>query len=101
MLQRSSVSADLAQALGDLLSPDRAARQAQAAWTIASEGAEVTARLMNLKDYGIKIGNPADVVVIDAKSAAEAVAINAPVLAAFKRGRQTVRRPRAKLLRPS
>lgn len=34
--------ADLAAALGDLLSPDRAARQAQAAWTIASEGAEAT-----------------------------------------------------------
>jgi 3-deoxy-D-manno-octulosonic-acid transferase len=34
---------DLAAALGDLLSPDRAARQAEAAWTIASEGAEATA----------------------------------------------------------
>jgi cytosine deaminase len=61
---------------------------------------ERSARLMNLDDYGIKIGNPADVVVIDAKSPAEAVAINAPVLAAFKRGKQTVRRPRAELLRP-
>ena len=37
---------DLAQALGDLLSPDRAARQAQAAWAVASEGAEVTHRVM-------------------------------------------------------
>jgi cytosine/creatinine deaminase len=59
-----------------------------------------SARLMNLGDYGIRIGNPADVVVIDARSPAEAVAINAPVLAAFKRGKQTVRRPRAELLRP-
>ncbi|MCB6178135.1 3-deoxy-D-manno-octulosonic acid transferase [Rhodobacter sp. Har01] len=33
---------DLAEALGDLLSPDRAARLAQAAWLVASEGAEVT-----------------------------------------------------------
>ena len=40
--------ADLAFALGDLLSPDRAARQAQAAWTIASDGAEVTARVIGL-----------------------------------------------------
>lgn len=40
--------ADLAHALGDLLSPDRAARQAQAAWAIASEGAEVTDRVMDL-----------------------------------------------------
>ena len=39
---------DLGTALGDLLSPDRAARQAQAAWNIASEGAEVTARVMDL-----------------------------------------------------
>jgi len=38
--------ADLAQALGDLLSPDRAARQAQAAWGIASEGAEATQRVL-------------------------------------------------------
>ncbi|NBZ86599.1 3-deoxy-D-manno-octulosonic acid transferase [Stagnihabitans tardus] len=40
--------ADLAQALGDLLSPDRAARQAQAAWAIASEGAEVTEQVMGM-----------------------------------------------------
>jgi len=37
---------DLAEALGDLLSPDRAARLAQAAWTVASDGAEVTERVM-------------------------------------------------------
>ena len=39
---------DLSLALGDLLSPDRAARQAQAAWGIASEGAEVTERVLSL-----------------------------------------------------
>jgi 3-deoxy-D-manno-octulosonic-acid transferase len=33
---------DLGDALGDLLAPDRAARLAQAAWAVASEGAEVT-----------------------------------------------------------
>jgi cytosine deaminase len=59
-----------------------------------------SARLMNLDDYGIRIGNPAEVVVIDARTHAEAVAINAPVLAVFKRGKQTVFRPRAELLRP-
>ena len=59
-----------------------------------------SARLMNLKDYGIKVGSQAEVTVIDAKTPAEAVATNAPVLAVFKRGRQTVRRPRAELLRP-
>jgi len=39
--------AELTMALGDLLSPDRAARQAQAAWTIASEGAEATAQVLH------------------------------------------------------
>lgn len=33
---------DLADALGDLLAPDRAARLAQSAWGAASDGAEVT-----------------------------------------------------------
>ena len=59
-----------------------------------------SARLLNLKDYGIKVGSEAEVTVIDARSPAEAVAINAPVLAVFKRGRQTVSRPRPELLRP-
>ncbi len=61
---------------------------------------ERSARLMNLKDYGIKVGSQAEVTVIDAKTPAEAVATNAPVLAVFKRGRQTVKRPRAELLPP-
>ena len=39
---------DLAEALGDLLSPDRAARLAQAAWTVASDGAEVTERVIGM-----------------------------------------------------
>jgi cytosine deaminase len=59
-----------------------------------------SARLLNHGDYGLAVGNPADVVVIDAASPAEAVATIAPVLAAFKRGRQTVERPRARLIRP-
>ena len=60
-----------------------------------------SARLMNLKDYGLSVGNPADITVIDAKTPAEAVATVAPVLAVFKRGRQTVSRPRAELLYPA
>jgi len=39
-------ASDLAEALGDLLSPDRAARLAQAAWAVASDGAEVTDRVV-------------------------------------------------------
>jgi cytosine deaminase len=61
---------------------------------------ERSARLMNLKDYGIRVGSQAEVTVIDAKSPAEAVATCAPVLAVFKRGRQTVSRPRAELMTP-
>mgnify|MGYP000340666735 CR=1 FL=1 len=39
---------DLAEALGDLLSPDRAARLAQAAWAVTSDGAEVTEHIHGL-----------------------------------------------------
>ena len=59
-----------------------------------------SARLINAKGYGVKVGSEAEVTVLDAKSPAEAVAVNAPVLAVFKRGRQTVSRPRAELMRP-
>jgi 3-deoxy-D-manno-octulosonic-acid transferase len=37
---------DLAEAVGDLLAPDRVARLAQAAWAVASDGAEVTDRML-------------------------------------------------------
>jgi cytosine/creatinine deaminase len=59
-----------------------------------------SARLLNLKDYGIAIGNPADLVVIDAKSPGEAVAEIRQPLAVFKRGRRTVTRHRPELHRP-
>lgn len=39
-------AADLAEALGDLLSPDRAARLAQAAWSVSSDGAEATEKVL-------------------------------------------------------
>jgi cytosine deaminase len=61
---------------------------------------ERSARLLNLKDYGLRVGNPADIVVIDAKSPEQAIAqIRAP-LAVWKRGRRTVIRHPAQLLRP-
>ncbi|HMK79219.1 MAG TPA: amidohydrolase family protein [Xanthobacteraceae bacterium] len=59
-----------------------------------------SAKLMNLKGYGLTPGCFADLVVLDAASAEEAVAELAPVLYAFKRGRMTVSRERAKLHRP-
>lgn len=50
------------------------------------------ARLMNLADYGIAVGAPADLIVLDAPSPEAAVAELAPVLHAFKHGRATVTR---------
>lgn len=61
---------------------------------------ERSARLMNLRDYGIAVGNPADIVVFDATFPEEVIAeVRAP-LAAFKRGVRTVTRPAAELHRP-
>ena len=59
-----------------------------------------SARLMNLKDYGIKAGNPADVVVMDATSPYQAVAEVREPLAVFKNGRRTVTRHRTQLHPP-
>jgi cytosine deaminase len=61
---------------------------------------ERSARLMNLKDYGIAVGNPADIVVIDALTPEQAVAENAAPLVVFKRGVRTVTRARAELHHP-
>jgi cytosine/creatinine deaminase len=59
-----------------------------------------SARLMNLEDYGLEVGRPADLAVLDAESAEQAVAELAPVLYAFKRGRRTITRSPAVLHRP-
>jgi cytosine deaminase len=61
---------------------------------------ERSARLMNLRDYGIAVGNPADIVVIDALTPEQAVAENAAPLVVFKNGVRTVTRPRAELHHP-
>ena len=45
------------------------------------------ARLMRLKDYGIAVGGPADLVCLDASSPAEAIATLAQPLWGIKRGR--------------
>ena len=49
-----------------------------------------SAKLLGHDDYGLHVGNPADVVIIDAASPPEAVALIAQPVAAFKRGRQTM-----------
>jgi cytosine/creatinine deaminase len=59
-----------------------------------------SAKLMNLKDYGITVGNPADIVVFDATTPEQAVAEVRTPLACFKRGVRTVTRPRAELHKP-
>jgi cytosine deaminase len=58
------------------------------------------ARLMNLTDYGIRVGNPADVVVLDSQSRSSALAELAQPLFGFKRGKRTFTRPHAMLHRP-
>lgn len=60
-----------------------------------------SARLMNLKDYGIKVGHPGDIVVIDAISPEQAVAELREPLAVFRRGARTVTRARTMLHRPA
>ena len=57
------------------------------------------ARILNLEDYGLAVGHPADFAVLSAKDEAEAVAVVAPVLHAFKWGLRTVTRPPAELHR--
>ncbi len=59
------------------------------------------ARLMNLSDYGIATGNPADIVLLDCENAAAAVAEIVQPLMVFKKGRLTVSRPAATLYRPA
>ena len=61
---------------------------------------DLPARLMNLKDYGIAVGNPADIVVLDTDSGTNAIAELPDVLLGFKRGRKTFERQRPTLFRP-
>ena len=59
-----------------------------------------SARLLNLKDYGVAAGNPADVVIIDARTPEQAVMEIAQPVAAFKNGKQTMRWSPPELRRP-
>jgi cytosine deaminase len=61
---------------------------------------ERSARLLNLTDYGLAVGNPADIVVIDATSPEQAIAEIRQPIAVFKRGRRTVVRRPPELRRP-
>jgi cytosine/creatinine deaminase len=59
-----------------------------------------SARLMRLADYGIGVGNPADLVAIDAASPDDAIARIAPPLWGMKRGRFSFGHERARLFPP-
>jgi cytosine/creatinine deaminase len=59
-----------------------------------------SAKLLNLKDYGLAVGNQADLVVIDAQSPEQAIAEIRPPLAVWKRGHKTVIRHPPELLGP-
>ena len=60
-----------------------------------------SARILRREDYGIGIGKPADLVVIDAASPAQAVAEIAQPVCGFKRGRRSFTRPLPELHRPA
>lgn len=49
------------------------------------------ARTFYLSDYGIEVGNPANLIVLDAPTWREALAMGAPVLASYRRGRLIAR----------
>lgn len=71
--------------------------EVRAVWDMATSDA---ARLMRKADYGVAVGKPADLVVLDAETPEMALRTVAPVLMAWKRGRRTVTRQRAQLHRP-
>jgi cytosine/creatinine deaminase len=49
-----------------------------------------SARLLNLKDYGLALGHPADIVIIDAQTPEQAIAEISQPVAVFKNGKRTV-----------
>jgi cytosine/creatinine deaminase len=57
--------------------------------------------VLNLKDHGLAVGNPADIVVIDAETPEQAIAEIRQPLAVFKRGRRMVIRRPPELVRPN
>jgi cytosine/creatinine deaminase len=61
---------------------------------------ERSARLLNLPDYGLAVGNPADIVVIDAETPEQTITEIRQPVAVWKRGRRTVTRHPAELHRP-
>jgi cytosine deaminase len=61
---------------------------------------DLSARLLNLKDYGFAVGCPADVVIIAAQKPEQVIAEISQPLAVFKNGKRTVVWHPPELLRP-
>jgi cytosine deaminase len=60
-----------------------------------------SAKIMRRRDYGIAVGNPADLVVVDAPDTVSAIREIAPVLMGFKRGRRSFTRTPVVLHKPN
>jgi cytosine deaminase len=60
-----------------------------------------SARLLNLRDYGLRVGLPADIVIVNAETPERAIAEIAQPVATFKRGVQTVLWHPPELMRPA
>jgi cytosine deaminase len=86
----------MANLYANILQVDRPAQLAECFRMLTDRSAQ----LLNLEDYGFKLGNPADIVVIDAQTPEQAVAEISQPIATFKNGRQTAAWPLPKLLRP-
>lgn len=71
--------------------------EVRSVWDMTTTAA---ARLLRRSDYGIAVGAPADLVILDAHDAVMALRTVAPVLAAYKRGRRTVTREPVRLHAP-
>jgi cytosine deaminase len=61
----------------------------------------LSAKILNCSDYGIALDRPADCVVLDCRTKAEAVCEIAPPLFGLKRGVRTFTKPAASLHRPT
>jgi cytosine deaminase len=60
-----------------------------------------SAKLLNLADYGLAVGRPADIAIFDAQSPEQAIAEISRPVAVFKNGKQTVRWHSPELLCPT
>jgi cytosine deaminase len=86
----------MANLYANLLQLDRP-EQLRECFEMISSGA---ASVLHLPDYGIRAGNPGDVVILEAETPQQAIAEIVQPAAVFKNGRQTVRWSRPEILRP-